>query len=107
MEREKRNRLCVLCSLVLLAGLAAMAVVDQKIRNRRYAALCYEIAARAGVARADSILRLGDNYATHAIDPQRVPSNLVFPTEHVEVEHKKCGRSMQFAYSLPRIGGMP
>jgi len=84
-----------------------MAVVDQKARYRRYAALCYEIAAKAGVARATSIIRLGDNYAALAIDPESVPSNLVFPAQHVEVECKKCGRSMQVAYSLPRVGEMP
>jgi len=85
-----------------------MAVVDQnKERYRRYAALCYEIAAKAGIARAASIVRLGDNYAALAINPDSVPSNLTLPAKHIDVDCNKCGRRLQVAHSLPRAGGRP
>jgi hypothetical protein len=37
-----------------------MAIVDQKQRYRRQAALCYELAAKMFRARAASMIRLGD-----------------------------------------------
>jgi hypothetical protein len=45
---------------------AAMAIVDQKERYRRQAALCYEIAATMAGERAISMARLGDAYAALA-----------------------------------------
>ena len=43
-----------------------MAIVDQKERYRRQAALCYEIAATMDGERAISMIRLGDTYAALA-----------------------------------------
>src|SRR5262249_2876675 len=46
-----------------------MAVVDQKERYRRKAALCYDIAGKMTPTKAASMVRLGDTYAALAVDP--------------------------------------
>jgi hypothetical protein len=85
-----------------------MAVVDQKERYRRQAALCYEIAATMAPAQATSMIRLGDTYAALAMDPGRLPPNIFVPTEKYAQPHcKKCGRRMQLAYSFPRTRTLP
>jgi hypothetical protein len=56
-----------------------MAVVDQKERYRRQAALCYDIAATMTGERATSMLLLGDTYAALAVDPNRLPHNIFMP----------------------------
>src|ERR1700730_16385248 len=85
-----------------------MAVVDQKERYRRQAALCYEIAATMAPAQATSMIRLGDTYAALAMDPGRLPPNIFVPTEkHAKPHCKKCGRRMQLTYAFPRTRTLP
>jgi hypothetical protein len=69
-----------------LTGLPAMAVVDQKKRYRRQAALCYDVAATMTGERAISMIRLGDTYAALAVDPHRTLPN-------VSASRKKICRS--------------
>jgi hypothetical protein len=77
-----------------------MAIVDQKQRYRRQAALCYEIAATMTGERAASMIQLGDTYAALAVDSDRL---LPIPTaKHAEAYCKKCGKIMQLARSPPR-----
>jgi predicted RNA-binding Zn-ribbon protein involved in translation (DUF1610 family) len=85
-----------------------MAIVDQKQRYRRQAALCYEIAATAAPAQATSMIRLGDTYAALAMDPDRLPPSIFVPTEkYAKPDCKKCGSRMQLIYSFPRTRTLP
>jgi hypothetical protein len=85
-----------------------MAVVDQKDRYRRQAALCYDIAAKMTPAKAAAMVHLGDTYAALAIDPDRTPANIFVPTKRFEQPHcKACGGKMRLSYSLPRTRTLP
>lgn len=85
-----------------------MAVVDQKERYRRRAALCYEIAATMIGERAISMIRLGDTYAALAVDPDRLlPNVFASRKKYVDPICKKCGQKMQLTHSLPRTEIMP
>jgi RNase P subunit RPR2 len=87
---------------------AAMAIVDQKERYRRQAALCYEIAATMAGERAISMARLGDTYAALATDPDRLlPNVFASRKKYVDPVCKKCGQKMQLTHSLPRTEIMP
>jgi RNase P subunit RPR2 len=87
---------------------AAMAIVDQKERYRRQAALCYEIAATMTGERAISMARLGDTYAALATDPDRLlPNVFASRKKYVDPVCKKCGQKMQLTHSLPRTQIMP
>ena len=80
-----------------------MAVVDQKERYRRQAALCYDIAATMTGERATSMLLLGDTYAALAADPEGLPPNVSGPSIRYEQPHCKiCGAKMRLAHSLSR-----
>jgi hypothetical protein len=61
-----------------------MAVVDQKERYRRQAALCYEIATKMAPKKAASMVRLGDTYAALAVDRDRRPRNIFVPKKRFE-----------------------
>ena len=85
-----------------------MAIVDQKERYRRQAALCYEIAATMTGERASSMIRLGDTYAALATDPDRLlPNAFASRKKYVDPVCKKCGQKMQLTHSLPRTEIMP
>jgi hypothetical protein len=56
-----------------------MAVVDQKERYRRQAALCYDIAATMTGERATSMLLLGDTYSALAVNPDGLPPTVFVP----------------------------
>src|ERR1700676_4513955 len=85
-----------------------MAIVDQKERYRRQAALCYEIAATLTSERAISMARLGDAYAGLAIDPDRlIPNVFASRKKYADPVCKKCGQKMKLTYSLPRTEIMP
>jgi hypothetical protein len=85
-----------------------MAVVDQKERYRRHAAVYYDIAARMTGGGATSMLLLGDRYAALAIDPNQLPSNIfVPPIRYGEPYCKKCGKEMRLVHYLARIDNLP
>jgi hypothetical protein len=85
-----------------------MAIVDQKERYRRQAALCYEIASTMTGERAISMARLGDTYAALATDPDRLlPNVFASRKKYVDPVCKKCGQKMQLTHSLPRTDIMP
>jgi hypothetical protein len=85
-----------------------MAVVDQKERYRRQAALCYEIAAKMTPKKSASMVRLGDTYAALAVDRDRRAPNIFVPTKRFEQPHcKVCGRKMRLACALPRTRTLP
>ena len=87
---------------------AEMAVVDQKERYRRQAALCYEIAAKMTPKKAASMVRLGDTYSALAVDRNRRAPNVFVPTKRLEQPHcKVCGRKMRLACALPRTRTSP
>jgi hypothetical protein len=78
-----------------------MAVVDQKERYRRQAALCYEIATKAP-KKAASMVRLGDTYSalegehqTH-LSPQRDLSSRT-----ARYAEGKCGSPVRFPVPAP------
>jgi len=85
-----------------------MAVVDQKERYRRQAALCYEIATKMAPKKAASIVRLGDTYSALAVDRYRRASNIFVPTKRFEQPRcKVCGRKMRLACALPPTRTLP
>jgi hypothetical protein len=85
-----------------------MAVVDQRKRYRRQAALCYDAAATMTGERAISMIRLGDTYAALAVDPRRtLPNVFASRKKHVDPVCRKCGQKMQLTHSLPRTEIMP
>jgi hypothetical protein len=97
-----------LLAAVLPAGLAAMAIVNQKERYRRQAGLCYEIAATMTGERAISMIRLGDTYGALATDPDRLlPNVFASRKKYVDPVCKKCGQKMRLTHSLPRTEMMP
>ena len=80
-----------------------MAVVDQKERYRRHAALCYDIAAGMTGERATSMLLLGDTYAALAVHPDRLPPDAPAPGRgSVKPRCKVCRGEMQLAHLLSR-----
>jgi hypothetical protein len=84
-----------------------MAVVDQKERYRRQAALCYDVAATMTGERAISMI-FGDTYAALAVDPHRtLPNVFASRKKYVDPICKKCGQKMQLTHSLPRTVIMP
>jgi hypothetical protein len=85
-----------------------MAVVDQKERYRRNAALCYDIAAKMATEKAASVVRLGDTYASLAVDPDWRAANTFVPAKRFEQPHcKRCGRKMRLACGFPRTRTLP
>ena len=85
-----------------------MAVVDQKERYRRNAALCYDVAAKMAAEKAVSMVRLGDTYASLAVDPDRRAANTFVPANRFEQPHcKRCGRKMRLACGFPRTRTLP
>jgi predicted RNA-binding Zn-ribbon protein involved in translation (DUF1610 family) len=85
-----------------------MAVVDQKERYRRQAALCYEIAAKMTPKKAAPMVRLGDTYSALAVDRNRRARNVFVPTKRLDQPHcKVCGRKMRLACALPRTRTLP
>ena len=85
-----------------------MAVVDQKERYRHNAALCYDIAAKMAVETAASIVRLGDTYASLAVEPDPRAANTFVPFDRLKQPHcKRCGTNMRLAYTLPRTCTLP
>jgi hypothetical protein len=85
-----------------------MAVLDQKERYRRQASLCYDIAATMTGERAMSMLRLGDTYASLAIDPARLlPNDFSSPRTYVDPVCKKCGEKMRWTHSVPQTEIIP
>jgi RNase P subunit RPR2 len=98
----------VLAGSRIVGGLLAMAVVDQKERYRRQAALCYDIAATIIGERATSMIRLGDTYGALAVDPDRLlPNVFASRKKYVDPICKKCGQKMKLTHSLPRTEIMP
>ena len=87
---------------------AEMAVVDQKERYRRQAALCYEIAAKMTPKKAASMVQLGDTYSALAVDRNRRAPNVFVSTKRLDQPHcKVCGRKMRLACALPRTRTLP
>ena len=85
-----------------------MAVVDQKERYRRQAALCYEIAAKMTPKKAASMVQLGDTYSALAVDRNRRAPNVFVSTKRLDQPHcKVCGRKMRLACALPRTRTLP
>jgi hypothetical protein len=85
-----------------------MAVVDQKERYRRQAALCYEIATKMAPKKAASMVRLGDTYSALAVERDRRAPNIFVATKRLEQPHcKVCGRKMRLACALPRTRTLP
>jgi hypothetical protein len=82
-------------------------MMDQKERYRRHASLCYEIAAGVTGERAASMTRLGDTYASLAVDADQPLNAFVPATKYAEPRRRKCSKEMKITLTLPRTDIMP
>jgi hypothetical protein len=78
----------------------SMAVVDQKERYRRQAALCYELAVTLSGEKASSIIRLGDAYAALAVAPDLSLPTVFAAQKYADPLCKKCGKRMDLRHHL-------
>ena len=85
-----------------------MAIIDQKERYRRQAALCYELAKTMDGERAESMVRLGDAYSDLAETPGTVREHIFKPADkYAEPRCRQCRRKMRLTHSLPRTDVLP
>jgi hypothetical protein len=85
-----------------------VAIIDQKERYWRQAALCYEIAKTIDGERAESMVRLGDAYSGLAETPGIVRERIFKPADkYAEPQCKQCRKKMRLTHSLPRTDVLP
>jgi hypothetical protein len=85
-----------------------VAIIDQKERYRRQAALCYELAKTMDGERAESMVRLGDAYSELAETPGTVREHIFKPADkYAEPRCRQCRRKMRLTHSLPRTDVLP
>ncbi len=85
-----------------------MAIIDQKVRYRRQAGLCYELAKTMDGARAESMVRLGDAYSELAETPGTLRERIFSPADkYAEPRCKQCRKNMRLTHSLPRTDILP
>ena len=85
-----------------------MAIIDQKGRYRRQAALCYELAKTMDGERAESMVRLGDAYSDLAETPGTFHERIFRPADkYAEPRCKQCRKKMRLTHSLPRTDVLP
>ena len=83
--------------------LRRMAIIDRKVRYRRQAAICYDIATTMAKERSGLIVLLGDLYAANAVNPDGLPPNaFTLRTPSEEPHCAICGGEMQLTHSLSR-----
>ena len=85
-----------------------MIIVSQKVRYRRQASLCYEIAATLSGERVAAMAHLGDVYSGLAAAPDDRWSAMSVAAANEDVpECVHCRRTMERTGSLPSNGHLP